>query len=155
MALRSARPARRFVPGGPELPGARSEEREAQVPRLDEPMDLVEERRDSLDLVEDDEGAGRRLAELESQQPGVGEELLVATLVEQVHGRRPGELAGSPGALPGAADAEGKEAPTGDGGQAGIRLRAHIAVIMTRKMTASHTALGNAQERSAREDAER
>jgi len=58
MAARGA-PGEQIGPCGLELAGARSTEDEAKPPILDVAMDLVEQRREALDLVHDDHGSGR------------------------------------------------------------------------------------------------
>ena len=134
--LAQGSPGEQVRAGRAELPCAGAEKGEADLPGLDEPVHLVEERRHALDLVEDHERPRRRLPELEGQQAGVGQELLVPPLLEQVDVVRAGDLPSRPGALARAPDAEQEEAPVRDSRQPRVIPVAHIVVIMPCKMTA-------------------
>ena len=71
--------------------------------------DFVEQMGKALDLVDNHPTAWRRQPEIRREEGRIGEVVLVARFVEEIHARRTGKLAAPPGALADAADAVKKE----------------------------------------------
>jgi len=83
----------------------------------------------ALHLVQHDRPLRRQGAQLQGQQPGIGNERLITRLVKQVDHVGIGELLASPGALAGATNAEQEEASLWRGQEAAI-TRCNHAVIL-------------------------
>ena len=67
-----------------QLPRARAQEHETQAALLDELVHVVEKARDALHLVDDHPVARTPRAQLVGEQLGIGEQALVAALVEEI-----------------------------------------------------------------------
>ena len=132
-------PGQQVHPRRLELARAGAEQGETQAPRLDEPMDFVQQRRQPLDLVHDHPAIRRRIADGLREQRGVSEQVLVQPLVEEVHVHGVREGHPRPGALAHASHPEQEEALSGRFDQA-IVGRCHV-VINRRKMTAYYTVM--------------
>ena len=130
-----------------ELARAGAEEGEAQAPRLDEAVDLVQQRRQPLDLVHDHPAVRPRIADGLCEQRRIREQVLIQPLVEEVHvhGLRKGRS--RPGALADAPHSKEEEAPRGRREQAVID-GGHV-VMKRRKMTAYYTCRSRAASRRA------
>lgn len=108
-----ARPASQQIDAAAaQLSCARPRQDEAPAPPLDQPVDFVEERRHTLNFIDDDGGRHARLGE-RLEPVGVGEQFCVHTEVEEVEPGRTGKRLAQQRGLAGAARAEQEEALAG------------------------------------------
>ena len=77
-------PGQQIHAGRLQLARARPQEREAEPALLDEPVNLVQQVRQALDLVDDDPAFGRNRPQLRREQGGIDQVVLVASLVEEI-----------------------------------------------------------------------
>src|SRR5207249_7961766 len=99
-------------------------------------VDLIEERRDALHLIEHDDPIGLERPQLQPEQCGVGRQRLIPALVEQVDDVGIGEGLQGPRALTNAAHAIQEEASPGRGENPSVSALCHYVVIIPCKMTA-------------------
>ena len=83
-------------------------------------MHFVEQRRHALYLIEHHDAPRGQIAHFHGQQSGIGEQRLVAGLVQKVYEVRIRKLLSRPGAFPDAANSKEEEASFGRRGQTGI-----------------------------------
>jgi len=105
-------------------------------------MDLIEEWRDALHLVQNHGTVSRQVAKLQGEQSGIGQECLVARLVQEVDKMGFREMVTSPRALAHSADTEQEEAAFGRRDQARVSMLCNHVVILPGKMTIWCTSLG-------------
>lgn len=98
-------------------------------------MHLVQEGGGALHFVQDDHAIARDVAQLEREQPGVGQKRLMPRFVEEIDDVRAGEGVSRPRALAHAADAKEEEAAFRRDEQASVTRGCHDAVILRREMT--------------------
>jgi hypothetical protein len=83
-------------------------------------MDVVEKPWDALDLVDDHGDIRRYRFDLDGEQRGIGEEVLIVRFFEEIDPAPGRESRFGPCALPHATDAEEEETPTGFAGDPGV-----------------------------------
>ena len=105
------RAARQQVRAGRlELARARAEQGEAQAQRRNAPVDLVQQRRQPLHLIDDHPRAWRPIRHHLVEESRIREQVEVQPLVEEVQVERVGQRRPGPRALAGASHAEEEEA---------------------------------------------